>query len=76
MDLGLAGKTVVVTGATANIGRAIALEMAGEASISSPAAATTRPASGWCARRRRAVCRQCALYRRRSARQGLRRAHH
>jgi 2-hydroxycyclohexanecarboxyl-CoA dehydrogenase len=30
MDLGLAGKTVVVTGATANIGRAIALEMAGE----------------------------------------------
>lgn len=30
MDMGLAGKTVVVTGATANIGRAIALEMAQE----------------------------------------------
>jgi len=30
MDLGLAGKTVVVTGATANIGRAIALAMAEE----------------------------------------------
>jgi len=30
MDLGLAGKTVVVTAATANIGRAIALEMARE----------------------------------------------
>ena len=30
MDLKLAGKVVVVTGATANIGRAIALEFAGE----------------------------------------------
>ena len=30
MDLGLAGKTMVVTGATANIGRAIALEAAKE----------------------------------------------
>jgi NAD(P)-dependent dehydrogenase (short-subunit alcohol dehydrogenase family) len=30
MDMGLSGKTVIVTGATANIGRAIALEMAGE----------------------------------------------
>ena len=30
MDLGLAGKVVVVTGATANIGRAIALEFASE----------------------------------------------
>lgn len=30
MDLGFAGKAVVVTGATANIGRAIALEMAKE----------------------------------------------
>jgi NAD(P)-dependent dehydrogenase (short-subunit alcohol dehydrogenase family) len=30
MDLGFSGKTVVITGATANIGRAIALEMAKE----------------------------------------------
>jgi NAD(P)-dependent dehydrogenase (short-subunit alcohol dehydrogenase family) len=30
MDLGLAGKVVIVTGATANIGRAIALEFASE----------------------------------------------
>jgi NAD(P)-dependent dehydrogenase (short-subunit alcohol dehydrogenase family) len=30
MDLGLKNKTVVVTGATANIGRAVALEIAGE----------------------------------------------
>ena len=30
MDLGLAGKVVIVTGATANIGRAIALEFAAE----------------------------------------------
>jgi 2-hydroxycyclohexanecarboxyl-CoA dehydrogenase len=30
MDLGLAGKSVIVTGATANIGRAIALDMAAE----------------------------------------------
>jgi NAD(P)-dependent dehydrogenase (short-subunit alcohol dehydrogenase family) len=30
MDPGLAGKTAVVTGATSNIGRAIALELAGE----------------------------------------------
>ena len=30
MDLALTGKVVVVTGATANIGRAIALDMASE----------------------------------------------
>lgn len=30
MDLGLAGKLAIVTGATANIGRAIALELASE----------------------------------------------
>jgi 2-hydroxycyclohexanecarboxyl-CoA dehydrogenase len=30
MDMGLAGKVVIITGATANIGRAIALEFAGE----------------------------------------------
>ena len=33
MDLGLAGKVVVVTGATANIGRAIALEFAAEGAV-------------------------------------------
>lgn len=30
MDLGLAGKVAVITGATANIGRAIALDFAAE----------------------------------------------